>query len=204
MRKILLIPLLATCLVGTAQAGLATFDFESVAGGTDAAAISTYMSNTYGSLVTVSANTAVTMNTGPASYGLPPWSTNSTSYIWSDPAPTTSNRTNIEITFETPIYGIAFQGFVFEASGGADFTFTAFGSKDGTQVYRQTWNDGVGEISPTWISFDQPVSFLHFSDNGEHAVGVDNLVVQAVPLPTSVLLGVFAVGLVGRKLRKFV
>jgi hypothetical protein len=33
---------------------------------------------------------------------------------------------------------------------------------------------------------------------------VDNVSVVAVPLPASVLLGVFAVGLAGRKLRKLV
>jgi hypothetical protein len=39
---------------------------------------------------------------------------------------------------------------------------------------------------------------------GWNGVGIDDVKYALVPLPASILLGVFAVGLVGRKLRKFV
>jgi len=49
-----------------------------------------------------------------------------------------------------------------------------------------------------------PVTGLFFHDGGKGAIGIDNLVVNAVPLPASILLGAFAVGLAGWKFRMWV
>ncbi len=82
------------------------------------------------------------------------------------------------------------------------------------------WVDIVGDVDTSSYSLVVDIGFLNIGGILDVAVGVWNPLgtgdvylksstlagdyVVPVPLPASILLGVFAVGLAGRKLRKFV
>ncbi len=201
MKRMLLISLLAACFAGTVQAGIVTFTFDSLAEDADATAISNYMSTMYGSSVTVS-NARIEQNPVNAQQR-PDWTGNTGSFVWTYGA---GNSTpNMDIFFNTtPITRMQFDGFVFLDTGDVDFQVKAYAN--GSQVYWKTWNVGAGQtIAGGPIDFGgQLVDHLWFSDSGRRDIGIDNLAVNAVPLPASILLGAFAVGLAGRKLWKFV
>jgi hypothetical protein len=190
-------------LVGTAQAGLVTFDFEGLPGGADDAAIGSYMTALYGSSVTVTGAASYPYMSGATSVNpLPALSTDTgDQYI----ASTEGGNHQFSISFSVPIVSLSFDwareadSFHLEASyaGTTQEIFTASGGKGGGSGYG--W-----ETIDLLDIFGGPVTTLFFHDGGQGAIGIDNLVVNAVPLPTSILLGIVAVGLAGRKLRRFV
>ncbi len=106
----------------------------------------------------------------------------------------------LTITFNQPMYALG--AWFLDVEG--DYLGT--GIKVGGTLYDFTRNQGddsisfLGIISTTgFTTADIYMSAI----NSTNGVGLDD-VMYAVPLPASILLGVFAVGLAGRKLRKFV
>jgi hypothetical protein len=200
---------------GMASATLITFSFDpspaspALPGGSDAAAISTYMSTVFGGVnsVTVSATGVPTSELNGLLGG-----TND-GYIESEPR---GNHT-IMITFDTPITSVSFDW------ARARDQFNAEYSTDNGSMFHNFFQDGADNNgsgnngSGTFATFTLPagVKVLSFhnganggnGDKGE--IGLDNLVVDkdppTVPEPTTLLLlGCGLLGLVGfrKKFRK--
>ncbi len=198
MKKILLIIFLTACLGGIAQAGLVAFDFSGLPTGATETQIEAAMSTQYGSGVTV---VGATTNDTAGGY------IEGMHLIDTQPD---GIHHEFTISFDTvPISGVSFDWrrqqdeFHLDVGYYTDETWTwdydvfydISPGKDGGSA------SGPGE----WIGFDSPfVSQLIFHDGNKGFIEVGNLVVNAVPLPTSILLGAFAVGLAGWKSRRFV
>ncbi len=207
MKKVLLIIFLTACLGGSAQASLVTFDFDSLypSGGADAAEIGSYMSGVYGFPVMVTGATSYPYMSGETLVNPLPALSGSVAdqYI----ADAENGNHQFYISFSVPITSVSFDWartddpFKLEATyaGGTVQVFsvgageTHGGSGSGTE--------GVIDLLAILGS---PVTSLYFHDGGQGGIGIDNLVVNAVPLPASILLGAFAVGLAARKLHQFV
>ncbi len=196
--KVLLTLFIITCLVGTARAGLSTtftFDDGTLAGGENSGAISDYMTAVYGSTVTVEGATVYPSST------LNPLSVLGGDNYIADAVPGPHQFT---IEFAVPITAVSFNWARADDPFKLDVTFA-----DGTigQIFSTQVGQWGGATSGSWAIdlLPKPVSILFFHDGGQGAIGIDDLaVVSAVPLPASILLGVFAVGLAARKLRQFV
>ena len=195
IKKVLLIIFLTACLSRIAQAGMVTFDFDSLDSGTDAAEIGSYMTDVYGSTVTVT--DATTNNTAGG------YLDDSMHLIDTQP----DGRHIFTISFgETPISGLSFDWRRQQDEIHLDVVYM-----NGTEVKDvfldiSNGSDGGSASGPgEWISFDDGfVRELTFHDSNRGFIEIDNLVVSPVPLPASILLGAFAVGLSGWKLRLFV
>ncbi len=190
MRKILLILFMTTCLVGTAQAGLATFAFDDII---ITETLSEYMTRIYGPRVTVEGAALYPGSILDSALG-------PDKYI-ADAVPGPHQFT---IEFAVPITAVSFNWARDDDPFKLDVIFT-----DGTtaQIFSTQIGQWGGATSGSWAidALPKPVSTLFFHDGGQGAVGIDNLaVVSAVPLPASILMGVFAVGLAARKLRQLV
>jgi hypothetical protein len=194
MKKILLTLVVATCLVGTARAGLVAFDFSGLPVGATKDRIEAAMSIQYGSGVTVVG--ATTSNTAGG-------------YV--EGMHLMDNQTDgdhiFTISFDTvPISGVSFDWRRQQDAFYLDVVYMDGTIDDGVFYDVSPGRDG-GSASGAgeWISFDSPfVSQLIFHDSNRGFIEVGHLVVNAVPLPASLLLGVVAVGLAARKLRQFV
>ncbi len=206
MKEAMVTSVLLACLAGAAQAGIVTFTFgDALVEGDNALTISDYMTAEFGSAVTI-ANAKVEHNI--VEEGLPDWTgkAGDDNFVWTFGA--SPNTRAIDIYFnEVSITGMQFDGFVFDSTPPVDFQVRAY-ADDGSPdpIYSQQWTvSGDGQaILSGWIDFTDPVNHLWFSDGGRYDIGIDNLVVNVVPLPASILLDVFAVGLAVRELRKFV
>ncbi len=190
MKKVVLTSFLTVCLVGTAQAALYqyTFNFDS---GMDM--------GTVGS-IREGAEFYNTESPLPALYDYP-----GDGYV----ADAGQGNHQIWIDLAVPVTSISFDF----ATLSDPFKLEVFyaGSTDADQIFnmpRESDKSGEG-ITET---FGAPVVTLFFHDgDNDGGIGIDNLVLNpggidplAVPLPGSILLGVFAVGWAGRKLRQFV
>jgi len=203
MKKVILIIVLTACLGGIAQAGLVSFDFSGLSVGATEGEISAVLSAQYGSDVIVQGAT-IDDKAGGYIEGLHLIDTQ------------TDGLHSFSITFdEVPISGVSFDWRRQQDEFVLDVVYT-----DGTWGYEVFWDrspgsDGGSASGPgEWISFDKfypgpdpgtgiPfVKELIFHDSDKGFIEVGNLMVSAVPLPTSLLLGVFAVGAAGRKLRR--
>lgn len=205
MKKVLLALFVTICLAGTAQAGLFEFSFDdsftsgdvtrTLVGGDASGAISEYMTAVYGSPVTVDGAVVY-----PAGAVDPLFTTNSGNYI----ADAVQGPHQFTIEFAVPITAVSFKWARADDPFKLEVVYT-----DGTtaQIFSTEGSEWAGLLSGIWgiDALPLPVSTLFFHDGGKGAIGIDNLaVVSAVPLPTSMLLGVVAVGVAGRKLRRFV
>jgi hypothetical protein len=196
------------CLVGTAQAGFTeTFTFDFVSGGVTPGAgqeaIETYMESQLDQYFNIEVVGATVYPNGSNPLPVLANGGNTDGYI----ADAEGTDHTFSIWFERQITSV---------------TFDWAAHKDPFKIY---FNDAVepfftlssGTASGTGFTIDllalvdedenpipDPIFQLRFSNGGTGAIGIDNLTVTFVPLPASVLLGVVAVGLAGRKLRKFV
>ncbi len=199
MKKVLLIIFLTACLGGSAQAGLVLFNFDSLQPGADAAAIGSYMSPLYGSTVTV---------TGATSYPYGEPLVNPLSALGPDQyiADAENGNHQFYISFSVPITSASF----YWARESDPFKVEATYAGGTVQVFSVGTGETNGGTGFGWEDIDllarlgSPVTSLYFHDGGQGGIGIDDLVVNAVPLPASILLGAFAVGLAARKLHQFV
>jgi hypothetical protein len=178
--------LVAVLAVGSAHAGdtLFTFDDGFLASGSGDIGVSLYMSQKAGSPVIVNGAEA---HSG-SGFG-------DDLYLWTRFQ--VINPGNIRIFLTEPVNYVSFDGYVFDATGGADFTFTAY-DQNGDVVHQASWNAGVGGIGsyetgmlPTYVYQ------LNFSDHGRHDIGIDNLRLATIPAPAALMLGSLGMGLVG-------
>jgi hypothetical protein len=199
MKKVLLTIFLTACLGGSAQAGLVAFDFDALTPGAGDTEIGSYMTGLYGSTVTV---------TGATSYpysGVNPLPALGPDQYLADAVPGPHQFT---IEFAIPITAVSFDWartddpFKLEAiyPGGTVQVFSVGGAGE-AQGGSGSGTEGMIDLLAILGS---PVTGLFFHDGGQGGIGIDNLVVNAVPLPASILLGAFAVGLAGWKMRMFV
>lgn len=191
--------LLMLLVGGNAQAAL--FNFDELAGGAGSGPISDYMTDVYGSDVSVTGATVYPV-AGSDPLSASGWS-NTTPYI----AEADQGAHQFTITFEVPITSVSFSWARVEDPLKLEAAY-AGGTVQVFSVGTGQANGGTGygyETIDLLAMVGAPVTSLFFHDGGQGAIGIDNLtVVSAVPLHASMLLGAFAVGLAGRKLRKFV
>lgn len=183
--KAMLVVLVA-CLVSPAALAEVTFDFNSLTMWQRDDAIGAYMTDTYGSAVSTSdALTGLALDFSETCFiGTLAFSS------WDG---------NFDIVFEDePISGASFTGFVFYPSGNPDFEFKAYDGDD-QLVYSFTRNNCFEVFESGWMDFgSSPVSRLHFSNSGIHAVGIDDLTVSkaesVIPAPGAFLLVALGLG----------
>jgi len=107
------------------------------------------------------------------------------------------NPGNILILLTSPVNYVSFDGYVFDATSNADFTFTAY-SLDAQIIHQQSWNAGVGSIGTYSTGMLPEMAYgLSFSDSGKHDIGIDNLRIGVVPAPGAGLLVVLGTALAG-------
>jgi hypothetical protein len=210
IKKVLLIIFLAAWLGGTAQAGLVTFDFNSLEAGTSAEEIGSYMTELYDSPVTVL--DATTNNTAGGYL-------DDSMHLIDVPDSYGNHRFTISFD-EVPIRGLSFdwrrqQDEIHLDVEGVTTTGKNVSLTDVFFDISPGSNGGSASGPGEWISFnnflideehsvyaDVLVNKLIFHDSDKGFIEIDNLLVSPVPLPASILLGAFAVGLAGWKLRR--
>ena len=196
MRRGVLVTLFVAFAAGWAQGApvLFTFDDGGLADGDGDVKLSLYMSSLYPPVVLVN-GTEVHSGDG---FG-------SDHYLWTRPQ--LLGAGNILIGLAVPATSVSFDGYIFDATGGADFTFTAY-NLFGDTIYEQNWN--TGDATSFFCStgpLSEPVFALEFSNSGMHDIGIDNLTLEPVgstspvPAPGAALLGVIGATLV-RTLRR--
>ena len=180
-----------------AKAIMFTFDDLSPLAGPDA--ISQYMTDLYGSDVSVRGAMA-----GPLC--------GSDRYLFStvQAGGPTLFPFSIDIGFDNSIVDVQFSGAIFGSNPGHDFRLWAYTS-GGTELLEvRTWDIPSAGQQTYWfesglLTFNTPVDRLVFSNNFIYDVGIDNLSITAwgqgsgavVPLPASTLLGCLGLVIVG-------
>jgi len=190
MRRGVVAVLFAVVMAGLARGGPISFTFDDggLASGDGDIKLSLYMSGLYPSWVLVN---GAQVHSGDGF--------SSDLYIWTRPQ--LLGAGNILIGMVVPATSVSFDGHIFDATSGADFTFTAY-NLIGQTVYQQSWNTGSDTSFFCFTGpLPQPAFVLNFSNQGQHDVGVDNLTLNPVPAPAAGLLGVIGVALV-RALRR--
>ncbi len=171
--------------VGLAQAETVSFDFDALGRFDGPLRIGNYMTDLYGSSVTVETARAATDSDDA-----------------SDRFIATSlqlfNRGDFEILFdEMPIVGLQFEGYVLDATPGDDFTLTAFADDALLLTVTVEARDSGEEVFQTeWFALPAAANRLVVSDTGRKDVGIDNLVVEPVPEPVTVVLMLVGAGAV--------
>ena len=193
MKKIMIVLNIMALILGfcgSAMAAPVTFNFNSLADGANAAAISSYMSGLFGGAGSVTV-TGASPQAESAFFGL----LGPDTYIESEP----SGAHTIQINFATPITSVSFDWAKLLDPFNADY------SVDGTTNFTNFFNSPLGIIQIdhfNTITFASPVLALRFHDDGVGEIGIDNLVVDKVPEPMSILLlglGLLGIGAVRRK-----
>lgn len=173
-------------LVGVLQAPVSagglpptvTFDFDSLDIRRGDAIISNYMSDLYGSEVTVDGSRTIAETDDDAD-------------IFIATSLQLFGRGDFVIEFrDVPIVAAQFEGHVIDATGGDDFRLRAFAGDD--EVFLFSRNTGEDTFVSDWLFFPQPIDRLIISDNGRRDVGIDDFEVQPVPEPGTLLLSALA------------
>jgi hypothetical protein len=196
MHKLILTAVLAICIVGTTQAGMYTFTFDSLANNSNPATVETYMEGIY--MGGVSGYNGITLFTDTDSTII-----SSDSLLGPDPWLQVDTGTTIDqlrITFDdVPIDYVSFEWMTHQNP----LYFVASYTDGGSEVFTLDGDEKGGNQDGTF-SYDftgKTVKTLYFHNGGDW-IGIDNLSVNSVPLPAGVLLGVLGLGVVGLKLRK--
>ena len=197
MKRYVLPVIMAVALAaGMAHAGATcSFCFDTCTHGLlDDVTVSTYMSGLYGSPVAVLGSE---VHSGDG-FG-------SDKYLYAS----WLSGGRIAVTFLCePVECASFQGHVFDATTGADFTVKAYDCvwdaiTGKSPIYTQSWDCGDGAtISCPTITFCKPAYCLVFSDEGVHDIGLDDLCVSrctcpTIPAPGAVLLAGLGTMMVG-------
>jgi hypothetical protein len=197
MKKTILVALWMACFVSTAQADFVTFDFDAVGGTHSSTNIESYMESIYLSDITV---------TGAWCYaqgGVPGLGN-------------ASGDRYVGVHMTAPVTHSFSISFNDEAITAASFDWGRYPASNGP--FNAT-ADGVTILSVAGIPANpalgwsgtldllalvgHPVTTLTFSGSATSSVGIDNLQVEAVPLPGAILLGMLGLGAAGVKLRRF-
>jgi hypothetical protein len=177
---------LVFCMVGMASAYV-SWNFDALPNLAAPPTIESYMESTYGSDISVYG--AYAWNDG----GAPLWSYPGDKYLQ---AGFGGSPYVISISFNTaPISEVSFDW----GAWNTDFEFYANGIKLFDSGY-VVWAGGHKTFN-----FMTPITLLEFKDSGTSFIGIDNLCVQPVPEPATMLLvGSGLIGLAGmrRKFRK--
>lgn len=170
---------------GPAPGSVVEFDFDALPNLRFSSAITDYMSEVYGSPITVEGARTYSEGFGGSD-------------IFIGTSLQLIGRGDFEILFlETPITAARFEGHVLDATIGDDFEFKAFsGIQFVTSIQR---NEGVEVFDQDWVYFSQPVDRIIVSDTGRKDVGIDDFAVQVVPEPATFLLLASGVAFAGRR-----
>jgi hypothetical protein len=196
MRRGVLSVLLVASAAGWTQGAPISFTFDDggLADGDGDIRLSLYMSSLYPPLVLVN---GAEVHSGDG-FG-------SDHYLWTRPR--LLGAGNILLGMVVPTTSVSFDGYIFDATSDADFTFTAYDLM-GHTIYQQSWNTGSGTgFSFSTGPFSEPVYALNFSNSGQHDIGIDNLTLEPVdaappvPAPGAALLAAIGAALV-RSLRR--
>ena len=100
------------------------------------------------------------------------------------------NRGDFEILFdEMPIVGLQFEGYVLDATPGDDFTLTAFSDDTLLLTVEVVARDTGEEVFQTeWFALPAAANRIVVSDTGRKDVGIDDLIVEPVPEPMTAVL----------------
>jgi len=203
MRPLRMMISLVLVLFLTGSAWGVMFNYDNLASWSGPNAISAYMSDAYGSQVSVRGAMA-----GPLFPGDP---FGSDSYLFStvQAGGPWFFPFSVDIGFDAshPIESVSFEGAIFGNNPGHDFRMWAYTDGGTSLVGVRTWDtfiDGAFFDSGL-ITFDVPVDRLVFSDNWIYDVALDNLSVAAwgggagvtVPVPASTQLGLVGLAFTG-------
>lgn len=183
LRMLCVTSLMVATSAATAQT--VTFDFDALGRFDGSRNISTYMTDLYGTSITVDGARAATDANDAADRFI----ATSLQLL---------NRGDFEILFdETPIVGLQFEGYVLDATPGDDFTLRAFNDDSLLLMVEVVARDNGEEVFQTeWFALPAAANRLVVSDTGRKDVGIDNLVVQPVPEPATVALMLVGAGAV--------
>ncbi len=185
--RIGVVTFLASLMVtaGMASADTVSFDFNALGRFDGPPRIGDYMTDVYGSSVTVETARATT-------------DADDTSDRLIATSLQLFNRGDFEILFdEIPIVGLQFEGYVLDATPGDDFTLTAFADDTLLLTVEVIARDIGEEVFQTeWFALSSPANRLVVSDTGRKDVGIDDLVVEPVPEPITVVLMLVGAGAV--------
>lgn len=167
-------------LGSVARGDLITFDFDSLAAPRFDRAISGYMTEVYGSQVSSDGARTVAGESDPSDVLI------ATSLQLLD-------RGDFAILFEElPILGAQFEGYIIDPTIGEDFVFTAYSSD--TEVFSFSRDNTVDSFDSGWLAFSIPVDRVVISDSRRKDVGIDDLIVQPLPVPGTGMLILAGVG----------
>jgi len=177
--------LIASWMVAASAATAQTvsFDFDALGRFDGSRNISDYMTDLYGTSITVAGARATTDATDAT-----------------DRFIATSlqlfNRGDFEILFdEMPIVGLQFEGYVLDATPGDDFTLRAFNDDTLLLIVEVVARDNGEEVFQTeWFDLPSAANRLVVSDTGRKDVGLDDLIVQPVPEPATLALMLIGTG----------
>ena len=174
--RITLIIALAIGMAGPAFAAMTTFDFEAaplgLSGdsntGANGAAAGAYMTGVMGSTVTVT-DAAVWSNAQSGA----DWSGNNGK--WLRTFGLGSSGAEMTIRFDTAIWGVQFDGYVFDATSGTDIGLDWYDIND--NLIANDHQSGISNGTPVAFNhtFGQAVYRLDLHDSGYYDVGMDNL-----------------------------
>ncbi len=219
MKKVVLLLFTTSCLVGTAQASLVelSFNFDGVGSPYDLLAIQSYMQSQVNTQAPGSGVTVTVSSDGLRSYGissatgpLDEWlkQASGDGYIADQTGPAHGHAFSFSFSMIAGSVSLASVSFDWARASDAFAALAVSDAGDVTaSIVSQDEGTGTGKVDQFPLSTSgTPFTTLRFQDGKDGAIGIDNLGVtlSVVPLPASILLGMFAVGLAGRKLRKFV
>lgn len=204
-RTILISFVMVLCSAPLAMA-FTTFTFAGLEDSQDNGAISALLTGVYGSPIHIEDSEIRDNDDGD----LPIWEGKEG---WNNFLRVQASSGDMEICFlEDPIMAAWGEGYAFktDATSDPDFLVTGYGINYGDQenpnassyIGSQGVWTGSGHDAPFSIVFDKPVYCLVFSGlGGSESVGIDNLSVQAAPVPGAFALSGIGLGLV-RLLRR--
>ncbi|MBW8015135.1 MAG: hypothetical protein FVQ82_03040 [Planctomycetes bacterium] len=182
-----------------AQAGMIYMDFNRLEKGDNEAKIGRYMTNMMGSKVTI--DDAEVRDNWDGDWPYWEGKNGGDDYLRCN-----VESGDIEIIFKKPIIRVKGDGYAFDTRNGYDYYVKGYDASYGNShenpkgssfVQQLGILTGDGHEAPFDITFSRPVTLLVLSNSGKDWVGIDNLYVEAVPVPGAGLLGMIGIGVTG-------